>query len=39
VVEVDLKNDMLDARIRQGADGAVTDGLNALAEELPGGPK
>lgn len=34
IVELDLKNDMLDARIRQGADNAVTDGLTALSDEM-----
>lgn len=33
-VEVDLKSDMLDARVRQGADQAVTEGLNQVAEEM-----
>jgi hypothetical protein len=34
VVDINLKSDMLDAQIRQGADGAVTSALNAAAEEF-----
>lgn len=37
VVEIDLKNDMLDARIKQGADGAATDALNYVTDEFING--
>jgi hypothetical protein len=33
-VRVTSDNDMFDAHVRQVADGAVTDGMNVLAEEL-----
>jgi predicted RNase H-like HicB family nuclease len=36
-VEVTSDNDMFDAKVKQVADGAVTDGLNAVAEELESG--
>ncbi|KPJ87116.1 MAG: hypothetical protein AMJ53_18640 [Gammaproteobacteria bacterium SG8_11] len=37
IVEILLKDELLDARVRQTADNAVADGFNIVAEEMSGG--
>ncbi len=36
-INVTSDNDMFDAKVRQISDGAVTDGLNAMADEMEEG--